>query len=266
MNCDNTLIQDQEHGASNEVLRLSYLWLITEENFEQTKKDRGGNLFLRYSGAALSAFGNYNDFKEARSKEFELFDFKYDAQTARAYARTYLSGNALAAYVECLRTHRHGVFVWLRDVTSTNATLEIHYRAFPGDASEKVLENIEFVGVVSPPEVRSIWNVNESASYVLTRNLSSELRVAITLGGSTDSAWVPPPPQLAPVFYYGYKDLDIRGFHHSAPVAQSPRFIPPGTDARDKAAEMCKKLNHKTLVSFTTRDEGRAIHDLVCKD
>ena len=28
--------------------------------------------------------GNYNDFKEARSKEFELFDFKYDAQSARA--------------------------------------------------------------------------------------------------------------------------------------------------------------------------------------
>jgi hypothetical protein len=263
--CDVKLFQETTLDDTAEDLRLSVLSLITAENFSEAKKTYGVDLVLRSSsGSTIGGFGDYSTFDVARTKELNLFEYKFDRKISRHFVQSRLTDRSVEAYSECLRSiSAGGLFLWFSNVTDDYATLNVYYKAFPGDGSNKKLELLEVVGAANKLSLEQDWQPNVTRKYQVKRKPASQLRVSMNMAGTSDEAVVPylPPPT---VVWYSYDRLDYLGYFHSAPVDKSPRFC-VANDCQSKARDVCKALKHNAVLGFTTRDEGRAVHDVICK-
>lgn len=126
--CDAALLEANAFHRANEPQRLSFLRLVTRENFDRVKAAAGGQLAA--GGATIAASPGFDEFSERRQKEFGTTRFSIDADHARNYLATSLPSRALQPYIACLRA-RPGFSAWIDpdETTRHSATIRVVFRA-----------------------------------------------------------------------------------------------------------------------------------------
>ncbi len=132
--CSVLLTPNNVSWESNEQLKLSYLQLITKENFDEAKRsfDSGGSVII--DGVPLNGYGNYADFSQHRQKEFEKYSFNYSQDSSEKYVASTVSDGARNAYIQCKKIEQQGVIgltAYVERQSDQHISLSLHWAPPP---------------------------------------------------------------------------------------------------------------------------------------
>lgn len=102
--CSKALILDQVDLQHNVYVTLSYMQLITKDNYSEKRKSLGTGAKLIVEGIPMSGFVDFDSFSSAREKLFEQYEFNSTRSESISYLSQTLSNNAVQAYRACLQT------------------------------------------------------------------------------------------------------------------------------------------------------------------
>lgn len=124
--CDTVLLQrtlDLAMAQSTE--RLSWLKLVTEDNFEQIKHDAKADVPEYFSGS-------WKDFSEKRNTLYKQESFTRNASDSRSVVRSNLPEGAVDAWRACVVGNVTNLVTWIDKVDTAGATIGISWKPAPG--------------------------------------------------------------------------------------------------------------------------------------
>lgn len=104
--CSDVLISSNVAWQYDTSLRIATMNLIDRSNFESKRKSLSGGADFIVNGTPISAFANFDQFNEARSREVQQSRFNYDFNESAYYVAQFVPREAFSAYVECLRIRK----------------------------------------------------------------------------------------------------------------------------------------------------------------
>lgn len=104
--CSDALISSNVAWQYDTSLRIATMNLIDRSNFESKRKSLSAGADFIVSGIPISAFGSFDEFSEARSREVQQSRFNYDFNESSYYVAQFVPREAFTAYVECLRIRK----------------------------------------------------------------------------------------------------------------------------------------------------------------
>lgn len=184
----------------DDSVRLSFLKIIDKEYFKESRRGvaTGGDVIVE--GIPISGYGNYDEFDQARSREFEKYQFDYASDSALSYVTQFLSPTGLQAYLACVDRNAQstsGVHVWAKSITSEKVSISVLWNPPVGAAIKgKAIVQMSGAdnGILSHPLFKTEWGVNETRTIDITRFADQEFRFTINMNGYSNSVVVALPP------------------------------------------------------------------------
>ncbi|MBB3455225.1 hypothetical protein FHT86_003524 [Rhizobium sp. BK313] len=141
IDCSLLLKPNNVSFQSSESLKLSYLQLITKDNFAESKQafDSGGSIIV--DGLPMSGYANYSDFSQHRQHEFEKYSFNYSRDNSEKYVASTVDDNARAAYIKCQKIAQQGSIglrAYVERVTDTHVSISLHWSPPPNGAGTRL--------------------------------------------------------------------------------------------------------------------------------
>jgi hypothetical protein len=165
-------------------------------------RSQGGvNVDVIVDGKPLGLYANYDDFNEARTRDFQKSQFNLDEDHSRGLVRTYLSKEGAANWIRCkeieARDHS-GVHAWVADVTADQVLVVIKWTPPSlGGAVQLAAGQPQLSGTTyRAHQVDRNWGVNETRTFIMKRTPNTDFSFAINLGGTTDNFIIPAPVTL----------------------------------------------------------------------
>lgn len=191
--CNAALIQDSVGYRDDYAAQLAMAEMVTESNFEQMKKS--GAVGVVYKGIPIK--GTYEDFSEKRREYRRQFELEFTEQQSRGYFSRFLSDNATAGYLACLKSKSDGVHVWATNASRDYLKVTISWN--PGaNGAPAILEPSTPVGGTFIDKLHTEWKPEYARSYTVERDCGTEFRFNVNMAGKEDSIVVPPYVELAP--------------------------------------------------------------------
>lgn len=206
LDCKSVLIKTALTESSSNELRLSLLSIIDRETFEDLRKEGSGGANLSFDALSIGTSSDWAAFNRERTRELQLYDFRYDAQHAYHYAASFLPAANANAFVDCLRETRKGFRALLHEVTTSSVGLVLRWdppAGVEGDCLAVAGDNADI-----HPQDSNEWLVRADGELhvALPRNPAKEFRLTLNCHqkrfldtrpiGYGDSVLVPLPPKV----------------------------------------------------------------------
>lgn len=274
--CDKALVQDGLSFSGSQFDKLTYLYLMDKETYEQKKKTATSELQDWFSSS-------YNEFQSKLSRYFNTINFQVESQKMLDYARYYLSDNALQAYSKCIEENakkRDGsLHVWFTDVGKELAVGQIYWNDAPGDNSNLPL-SVLTAGVV-PTSWPSEILPDQTVPFLLTRLEGKPMALVVKAGAYGASETVPAYFKVTPKRSARVRDSAIgkadckRGGSDDGQVCVAPStgwaFLPETASVQvtknvafAEARGATTNPHEKQKATITERSPERVCMKLVC--
>ncbi len=165
--CDSVLIQQTEFIKKDFRQTLSWLSLVNESNYEQSKRSAGIEVF-GYFGA------DYSSFDENRRKLFSEQRYNLSTSDSREAFKASLTDNQVAAWAECMGKQTQ-LFFFYRDVTPISATVVVRWTA-PAAVGPIIVETLDLPDGASTPIQPGQSFSGERAFIIRRESANRELR------------------------------------------------------------------------------------------
>ncbi len=194
--CDKNLGKSVEQEINSTFVRVNWAYTLDKTTFDNIKKgvDTGGSVLVE--GIPISGYGNYKEFHDAATREYQKYDYNYSEDRARAYIRTYFSQTSEAGYIACLATLKNsiGVTLWVANISDTVVQVGIQWVSKGKSRPETIDFRLNRKKVQSPA-IQKIWDGSQSRIYDFERNPDKDLSFTVSLGADTDSLLIPVEPE-----------------------------------------------------------------------
>ncbi|MBR0802854.1 hypothetical protein JQ636_04820 [Bradyrhizobium japonicum] len=190
--CFRTLIQDTRQFYERDISSLALAELI--------RREKSGSVDL---AGQYGPYGGSFAQKSAQSY-FGQSNVQYNRDRLESLATQTLSGNAVAAYRDCLRNGRPGPIIYVHNARPDAVTVTVKWVGAPRAASPTQGEISLTGGTLERPFPAS-WRTNESYARIVFRESGKDFRIVANIGGDSENAFVaylppeiPPPPPPRP--------------------------------------------------------------------
>lgn len=126
VDCDTVLLQKTSNITRfRHQSHLSWLLLITKENYDEIKKSASAELIDYFSGS-------YDSFRKKREQYLKKANYSKTTDEAREEVRVNLPEDAVPAWRDCVLSNSHGLFTWTDHIDEEGAILGIGWNPPPG--------------------------------------------------------------------------------------------------------------------------------------
>ena len=224
--CSSVLTRNIEQRSSDQVAEYSYYRLIdTKEEFDQAKSLSGSG---QYKLIEISA--NYDEYSRRRSEYFSQSSIQMSNEHSERYFSSTVSDGNVSAWRDCMSRRGRTLVVYAKNITQDAVTLVLSYDP-PADVPPLRLTRAEAKGLREEARgrndqttdlsnrLRQEWDGKLEDSLILDRNPEEELRLVVSIGGSTDDLLVPavPPEPITPnIVLRTFISTSVRTSHPTA--------------------------------------------------
>ena len=193
-NCSSVLVRNIEQNSSDVVAEYSYYRMVdTKEEFDQAKSASASGQYN-----LIQASASYDEYSKRRREYLSQSNISMSSNHSERYFSSTVSESNVAAWRDCMARRGQAVIVYAKDITPVGVTLVVSYDP-PADVPPVRLTRAEVRGLNNQvvdlsDRLRQEWNGELQDSLILDRNANEELRVVISIGGSTDDLLVPAIP------------------------------------------------------------------------
>lgn len=153
--CADALVSNNVAWEYDNSLRIATMSLIDRSNFEEKKRSLslGGSFIV--DALPISAYGSYDDFDQARSRELKKSTLNYDRREWAMYVAQYVPVEAFNAYSDCIRAKGQssfGIHLIPVSIEDDYVALDLYWNPAPPVTAAKLKTEIsggDFT--VSPP-------------------------------------------------------------------------------------------------------------------
>ncbi len=104
INCSDALIVNTTVENSDIAHRISILRMTKQSSFDMARRQFGAGATIPIGGINVTPQMDYAAFDQKRTEFLEHYRFNLNVRETEAFAQTYLSDNARAAYSDCLKS------------------------------------------------------------------------------------------------------------------------------------------------------------------
>ncbi len=203
VDCTKALVIERDIYQSDEAMRLALIHTIDRTAFNEMKRGVRSGGEIPIEGVPVKGHFDYDEFEQARQREFEHFEYNESLDRSLSYIRERLSPAGAQAFIECIRTYsfaRPGVHLWVQNITHDAVEVAILWIAPPGadkkgEIVASVLGSKTNKDLVLPREL-----LPSSESRALFERLpNTDFRLVANVNGFADSVMVVRRPKIKEV-------------------------------------------------------------------
>jgi hypothetical protein len=214
--CDSILIQQTSSVSLSQNSKLSYLKIVTRENYEEAKRGAQGQAYANLFS------GSYDEFIVKRQRFFTSTSYQRSLSLAREEFKSFLNEGQISGWVACMQSNNE-MYSHFKDVDTENATLVIGWEA---PASLGALSNVEFrLQYGSTKDSVSQDNFAGEEPLIIERDstnhtIRGHIKGKLPSGFSKQANFfLPPLPEIEPpIFNPPYALNDVKGIQGPCPA------------------------------------------------
>lgn len=188
--CDSVLVPTKEQAASDFHAVMSYLDIVSREDFDRRKSGGGGKVGIPLVDGLIDASASYDEFDENRRSLFQKQTFSSQEKESRTFLKTFLPDRVVDAWVDCI-TDKKKLAVYPRNITDSGFTLRIEWK--PSSDNPLATAKIEVhqggvlaIGGHKSSSIEEVWNGQKSPSYMVERDPQRDIRIIVNIGSTSD--------------------------------------------------------------------------------
>ena len=134
--CKNVLIPAVQTLNDDKEVADSFMSIITEDNFEQMRKDASTQLDVVYKILKLAGNANYKSFVEARKHYFEQKTITINESRSLSILESHVPKEAIQAWQDCIIKciKPYGLYCMAARCDTNNVVVTVGWNSFPGGA------------------------------------------------------------------------------------------------------------------------------------
>lgn len=210
--CSKALVPDISIIKNDIASRTAFLSIINKESYESKKTDAGLSAEFSILEIPFGVGIDYEKFSEGRSKYFEKVQYSTSYKNASNFLLRTLPPSAFQAYSNCLQLQAQlndGPHIIPLAVSDSLLTFKLIWRSPPGASTGKPIFNHSGFEKISVSKLPKNMPSNSDVDIILSRTPNQEARIAVSIGGKSDSLVIPlapsvvtPPPVKGPKEIY----------------------------------------------------------------
>ncbi|MDX1998442.1 MAG: discoidin domain-containing protein [Thermoanaerobaculia bacterium] len=193
--CDAALLPQISIESSTTEVKIAWLSLVTEDNYEQAKAGGGLNIILE--GLPIGA--SYQQFSEKRREFLSRQELQFEKAEARARFSQSLSPAQLEAWTTCMTSDKPGVRILLKTQSDREVAAEVFYLEAPGRSKRFRLSVTggQLAGSAASSRIR--LNHGGTAGVLIQRK-DPQAKITLQVNGRnmTDTVVSLPKPETPP--------------------------------------------------------------------
>lgn len=200
VDCKSVLVSSSVSYQHSDTVRLATLDLIDRSNFEENKKSFSGGLDIIVEAVPLSGYANYDEFSQARSRDFQKHSFSFERSESTNLVAQFVPDAAFKAFSDCVRDQSRqsfGLHLIPIQIEDAFVELDVLWNSPPPVRDTPITSNIIGGSFDTPPPL--VMPPSTFQALAIKRDPSKWLRVTVSAAGYQAQRFsVPPAPAINP--------------------------------------------------------------------